>query len=513
MVAPKGPGHLVRREYVDGRGVPVLVAVEEDASGTAWDLALSYAKAIGGLRAGGIKTTFTEETETDLFGEQAVLCGGASQLVMYGFEVLTEAGYQPEVAYFECLHELKLIVDLMYEGGIAKQRWSVSDTAEFGDYVSGPRVITPEVKANMVAVLEDIKNGAFAERFIDDQDTGSPEFTKFRETGRGAPDREDRPRAAQADVLGQEPRLRLRRGLLRPLTRHPSPASPTRRLSTLQDRRPVACSTRSGRRAGVDERRVGVDGRSARRPKRRAGRGVVPAMKIEIWSDVVCPWCYVGKRRLETALAGFEHRDEVEVVYRSFELDPTAPQHGHELTTGVLARKYGRTEDEMREMQQQLVERRGGGGAGLPALRQRAHQHRRRPPACSTSRWPRAAPRSSASSRRRCWRRTSCAPRTSATTTCCAPPPPTAGLDAGRGRRGARLRRVRRRRAGRHRAGAGVRRDRRAVLRRRPAGTASPAPSLPRCSPRCWTGPGRTSRPRLQMAGEGEACGPEGCAT
>ncbi len=187
MVAPKGPGHLVRREYVDGRGVPVLVAVEEDASGQAWDLALSYAKGIGGLRAGGIKTTFTEETETDLFGEQAVLCGGASQLVMYGFEVLTEAGYQPEVAYFECLHELKLIVDLMYEGGIAKQRWSVSDTAEFGDYVSGPRVITPDVKANMVAVLEDIKNGAFAERFITDMDNGSPEFTKFRETAEAHP--------------------------------------------------------------------------------------------------------------------------------------------------------------------------------------------------------------------------------------------------------------------------------------------------------------------------------------
>jgi ketol-acid reductoisomerase len=181
MVAPKGPGHLVRREYVDGRGVPVLVAVEKDESGNAWPLALSYAKGIGGLRAGGIKTTFTEETETDLFGEQAVLCGGASQLVQYGFEVLTEAGYQPEVAYFECLHELKLIVDLMYEGGIAKQRWSVSDTAEFGDYVSGPRVITPQVKANMVEVLDDIKNGTFAERFIGDMDNGSPEFTAFRE--------------------------------------------------------------------------------------------------------------------------------------------------------------------------------------------------------------------------------------------------------------------------------------------------------------------------------------------
>lgn len=187
MVAPKGPGHLVRREYVDGRGVPVLVAVEKDASGSAWPLALSYAKGIGGLRAGGIKTTFTEETETDLFGEQAVLCGGASQLVMYGFEVLTEAGYQPEVAYFECLHELKLIVDLMYEGGIAKQRWSVSDTAEFGDYVSGPRVITPDVKKNMEDVLADIKNGAFAKRFIDDMDNGSPEFTEFRKKGESHP--------------------------------------------------------------------------------------------------------------------------------------------------------------------------------------------------------------------------------------------------------------------------------------------------------------------------------------
>ncbi len=183
MVAPKGPGHIVRREFVDGRGVPVLLAVEQDASGSAWDLAKSYAKAIGGLRAGGIGTTFTEETETDLFGEQAVLCGGASQLVMYGFETLVEAGYQPEVAYFECLHELKLIVDLMIEGGIAKQRWSVSDTAEYGDYVSGPRVIDPHVKDNMKAVLEDIRNGAFAKRFIDDQDAGAPEFRELRAKG------------------------------------------------------------------------------------------------------------------------------------------------------------------------------------------------------------------------------------------------------------------------------------------------------------------------------------------
>jgi ketol-acid reductoisomerase len=187
LVAPKGPGHLVRREYTEGRGVPVLVAVEQDASGKAWDLALSYAKAIGGLRAGGIKTTFTEETETDLFGEQAVLCGGASALVMAGFETLTEAGYQPEVAYFECLHELKLIVDLMYEGGIAKQRWSVSDTAEYGDYVSGPRVIDARVKENMKAVLADVQSGAFAKRFIDDQDAGAPEFTRLREEGEKHP--------------------------------------------------------------------------------------------------------------------------------------------------------------------------------------------------------------------------------------------------------------------------------------------------------------------------------------
>ena len=145
----------MRREFVDGRGIPDLIAVEQDASGTAWDLALSYAKAIGGTRAGVIKTTFTEETETDLFGEQAVLCGGVSHLVQAGFETLTEAGYQPEIAYFECLHELKLIVDLMYEGGIAKQRWSVSDTAEYGDYVSGPRVVTPEVKASMKSILDD----------------------------------------------------------------------------------------------------------------------------------------------------------------------------------------------------------------------------------------------------------------------------------------------------------------------------------------------------------------------
>ena len=183
LIAPKAPGHTVRREFVAGRGIPDIIAVERDASGTAWDTAKSYAKAIGGTRAGVIKTTFTEETETDLFGEQSVLCGGTSQLVQYGFETLIEAGYQPEIAYFEVLHELKLIVDLMWEGGIAKQRWSISDTAEYGDYVSGPRVINPQVKENMQAVLADIQSGAFAERFIADQDAGAPEFLALREKG------------------------------------------------------------------------------------------------------------------------------------------------------------------------------------------------------------------------------------------------------------------------------------------------------------------------------------------
>jgi ketol-acid reductoisomerase len=180
MVAPKGPGHLVRREFSEGRGVPVLVAVEQDASGGAWPLTLSYAKAIGGLRAGGIKTTFTEETETDLFGEQAVLCGGVSNLVQAGFETLIDAGYQPEIAYFECLHELKLIVDLMYEGGIAKQRWSVSDTAEYGDYTSGPFIIDDSVRARMRTVLDNVQNGSWADAFIADQDAGAPKFKDFR---------------------------------------------------------------------------------------------------------------------------------------------------------------------------------------------------------------------------------------------------------------------------------------------------------------------------------------------
>ena len=164
MVAPKGPGHTVRREFEAGRGVPVLVCVEQDASGQAWPLVLSYAKAIGGTRAGAIKTTFREETETDLFGEQTVLCGGVSQLIQYGFETLVEAGYQPEMAYFEVCHELKLIVDLINEGGISKQRWSCSDTAEYGDYISGPRVITPDVKAHMKDVAPKIGRASCRER-------------------------------------------------------------------------------------------------------------------------------------------------------------------------------------------------------------------------------------------------------------------------------------------------------------------------------------------------------------
>ena len=187
MVAPKGPGHLVRREFADGRGVPVLVAVEQDATGNAWPLTLAYAKAIGGLRAGGIRTTFTEETETDLFGEQAVLCGGVSRLVQTGFETLTEAGYQPEIAYFECLHELKLIVDLMYEGGIAKQRWSVSDTAEYGDYTSGPKIIDESVKQRMQQILREVQDGSWAAGFIADQDAGAPEFKRLRAEGERHP--------------------------------------------------------------------------------------------------------------------------------------------------------------------------------------------------------------------------------------------------------------------------------------------------------------------------------------
>ncbi|MCH6162788.1 ketol-acid reductoisomerase [Streptomyces marispadix] len=180
MVAPKGPGHLVRRQFEEGRGVPCIVAVEQDATGRAFELALSYSKGIGGTRAGVIKTTFTEETETDLFGEQAVLCGGTSALVKAGFETLVEAGYQPEIAYFECLHELKLIVDLMYEGGLEKMRWSVSETAEWGDYVSGPRIINDGVKAEMRKLLDDIQDGTFANNWMKEYNAGLPKYNEYK---------------------------------------------------------------------------------------------------------------------------------------------------------------------------------------------------------------------------------------------------------------------------------------------------------------------------------------------
>ena len=187
MVAPKGPGHLVRRTYVEGGGVPALIAVENDATGNAKGLALAYADAIGGARAGVIETTFTEETETDLFGEQAVLCGGTTALVQAGFETLIEAGYQPEVAYFECLHELKLIVDLMYEEGIAGMRYSVSDTAEWGDLTSGPRVINPAVKATMQDVLTDIQDGTFARNWVEESRSGREKFTALEQAGHDHP--------------------------------------------------------------------------------------------------------------------------------------------------------------------------------------------------------------------------------------------------------------------------------------------------------------------------------------
>ena len=185
LVAPKGPGHRVREVFTEGGGVPALVAVEQDVSGKALQNALSYAKGIGGTRGGVLETTFTEETETDLFGEQAVLCGGTAALVKAGFEVLTEAGYQPELAYFEVLHELKLIVDLMYRGGLEYMRYSISDTAEWGDYVAGPRIVTPEVKQAMKGLLADIQSGSFAKRFIEDQNSGRKEFERFRTQERG----------------------------------------------------------------------------------------------------------------------------------------------------------------------------------------------------------------------------------------------------------------------------------------------------------------------------------------
>jgi len=183
MIAPKSPGHLVRRTFTDGNGTPGLIAVHQDATGNAKALALAYAKGIGCTRAGVIETTFAEETETDLFGEQAVLCGGATALIQAGFETLTDAGYQPEVAYFECLHELKLIVDLLYEGGMERMRYSISDTAEWGDYVSGPRIVNDETKREMRQILGEIRDGSFAKDWIEENRSGRPRFTQLREEG------------------------------------------------------------------------------------------------------------------------------------------------------------------------------------------------------------------------------------------------------------------------------------------------------------------------------------------
>ena len=180
MIAPKAPGHRMREVFVEGMGVPALVAIHQDPSGKARETALAYAKGVGSTRAGVIETTFTEETETDLFGEQAVLCGGVSELIKAGFDTLVDAGYQPEIAYFECLHEMKLIVDLMYQGGLSYMRYSISDTAEYGDYVSGKRVISDDVKKEMKRILADIQNGAFAEKWLDENAQGRPQFFKQR---------------------------------------------------------------------------------------------------------------------------------------------------------------------------------------------------------------------------------------------------------------------------------------------------------------------------------------------
>jgi len=187
MIAPKGPGHLVRRTYEEGGGVPALIAVHQDATGNAKALALSYANAVGGARAGVIETTFPEETETDLFGEQVVLCGGLTSLVMAGYETLVEAGYQPEMAYFECLHEVKLIVDLMYEEGIAGMRYSISDTAEYGDVSRGPRIINASTKDEMRKILDEIRSGAFADEWIAESESGRKRFSELQNAGRNHP--------------------------------------------------------------------------------------------------------------------------------------------------------------------------------------------------------------------------------------------------------------------------------------------------------------------------------------
>ena len=208
MVAPKGPGHVVRRLFTEGLGVPAVIAVAQDASGQALELALAYGTALGAGRAGMIETTFAEETETDLFGEQAVLCGGTSELIRAGFETLVEAGYQPEVAYYECLHELKLIVDLIWEGGLSHMRWSISDTAEYGDLTRGPRVIDDHVRAKMRELLDEIQDGTFAREWIAEMDSGERNLDELRSRRARAADRAGRPRAPVADDAASAPRSR-----------------------------------------------------------------------------------------------------------------------------------------------------------------------------------------------------------------------------------------------------------------------------------------------------------------
>jgi ketol-acid reductoisomerase len=209
MVAPKGPGHIVRRLFTEGYGTPALVAVAQDASGNAFQLGLAYAAAIGATRAGVIETTFVEETESDLFGEQAVLCGGVTELIRLGFETLVDAGYQPEIAYYECLHELKLIVDLIYEGGLAGMRYSVSDTAEYGDLTRGPRVIDAGVRENMRKLLSDIREGSFANEWIEQMETGEPRLRELR----------DRAATEPIEEVGRRLRALMTREIAQPLER------------------------------------------------------------------------------------------------------------------------------------------------------------------------------------------------------------------------------------------------------------------------------------------------------
>ncbi len=264
MVAPKGPGHIVRRLFEEGFGTPAVVAVAQDASGNAFELALAYGAAIGAGRAGMIETTFAEETETDLFGEQAVLCGGVTELIRAGFETLVEAGYQPEVAYYECLHELKLIVDLIWEGGLSGMRYSVSDTAEFGDLTRGPRVIDDLVREQMKAMLEEIQSGAFAREWIAEMDAGEPRLRELRAAGGGSGARAGGQGAARADA----PRDR-GAGCVGPTSRSESASSATARsaqpsiVSSSRTRR-----TSSGRRGSACAsfaRSCAIPRRSARR--------------------------------------------------------------------------------------------------------------------------------------------------------------------------------------------------------------------------------------------------------